>query len=330
MKCSACDVTCELECKGEEMRIGIVGFGTVGQALFEYYDGQTHGEERLVMRNGVEGLEMCRIQDHEVYTYDKRTDRPGELDHLNSECDVVFVCVNTPYAKEKRLSSRDGHHKVMEGQGLDCENVYDAVEALTGEKTVIIKSTVNPGTTDELQRLYPQHRIFFVPEFLSEATAAEDYANPRRAHVIGVPDGLPLESIMGQQFVTLLPQWRFISNSRIFPARQAELLKLSTNAFYALKVTFANQLYDIGATQEMLDALGADPWIGGEHFTIDHKKYRGYGGACLVKDTRALADVNTSDDCMLLDHANDYNAALLVSQGVDIAGFLGVKDESNA
>ena len=230
------------------MKIGIIGCGVVGRALRSFYE-----------------------TTHEVYTYDVAWDAPEYMGRLDAECEVVFVAVGTPSAK-------DG--------SLDCSSVYDAVSKLSGAKTVILKSTVMPGTTDNLQAKYPEHTFWFVPEFLSEATAAEDYANPRRPHVVGYTDlsddGFPPAS---SAVTALLPQTPGVKQ---IPARQAELLKLATNTFYALKVTYANMLYDIGMTQDTLYALGADNWIGGEHFQIDHKNHRGYSGACLPKDSDAL------------------------------------------
>lgn len=237
------------------MKIGIMGFGVVGRALFSYYRTK-----------------------HEVWHYDIATDTQAELDALNRNADVVFICVGTPYAGE--------------GKGLDTSDVYAAVDSLTGSKTVIIKSTVNPGTTDDIQAKHPEHRVFFVPEFLSEDTAADDYANPRRPHIIGCTEASwPSAECPVSPY---LPHYSIVDSDgclrRIvyLPARQAELLKLATNAFYAMKVTFANQMYDLGMTQETLDALAEDPWIVASHFKIEHKGDRGYGGKCLPKDTNAL------------------------------------------
>ncbi len=238
------------------MKIGIIGLSVVGNAMYVYYE-----------------------REHEVYAYDVLPERSRcSLDELNSNAEVVFIAVPTPYS----------------GDGLDCSAVYDAVSRLTGKKTIIIKSTVMPGTTDDLQEKYPQHRFFFVPEFLSEATAVTDYANPRREHVVGVvhKDWWEAERCGARygwnDLIDLLMPGKL--RSRYMPAKQAELLKLATNAFYALKVIFANMLYDIGMTQETLDALAADPWIAPSHFQVMHKGYRGFGGAGLVKDTYALCD----------------------------------------
>lgn len=265
------------------MNIGIVGLGIVGSALRRYYHEQGHA----------------------VYGYDIKDETAAGLGILNAECSVVFVCVGTRLDRETGL--------------LDCSQVDTAIGELTGEKTVIIKSTVMPGTTDAMQAKYPQHRIFFVPEFLSEATAYEDYANPRRPHVVGYTE--QSHSACDAMF-DLLPICKF--GLHCLRARQAELLKLATNAFYALKVTFAQQLHDIGMTQEAIDALAADPWIVASHFDLDHKNYRGFGGPCLVKDSTALASYGNDQGVFgsLVATANQYNRKLLAQQGRSINEWL--------
>lgn len=273
------------------MTIGIIGMGVVGKAVYDYY------------RDG-----------HEIWTYDISTDTDADLLALNRNSEIVFVAVPTPYSGE--------------GTGLDCTAVYDAVSKLTGCKTVIIKSTVNPGTTDKLQQKYEQHRFFYVPEFLSEDTAAEDYAWPNRSHVIGVPDGFyPAVNTCIEKILTLLPNVDVIGYTLVL-ARQAELLKLATNAFYAMKVTFVNQLYDIGMTQEAIDAWADNPWIGKQHTQVHHKNFRGYSGKCLPKDTMALADFARAWHPFrsLMGCTHRCNSQRLAMQGINWRDFAGCKN----
>jgi UDPglucose 6-dehydrogenase len=269
------------------VNIGILGVGIVGGALKRYY------EER----------------GDTVFAWDKRdTGNDQALESVRKVAEVVFICVGTPYNRETGL--------------LDCGNVFDAVESL-GERgrTVVIKSTVMPGTTDALQERYPQHQFFFVPEFLSELTAYEDYANPRRPHVVGYTGQTPTDEAW-RMVGPLLPGYDM--PTVYIEAKQAELLKLATNSFYALKVAFANQMHDIGMTQEALDALARDPWIAESHFTVEHKSYRGFAGPCLAKDPRAL--VNYGHDKRVFGGvvaaACVYNDELLKRQGRSIDEWL--------
>jgi UDP-glucose 6-dehydrogenase len=80
---------------------------------------------------------------------------------------------------------------------------------------------------------------------------------------------------------------------RVLPVRAAELIKYFANVFYATTVSFVNQTYDLcqelGIDYELVrDAAAADPMMSSSHLEVWHRGYRGYGGKCLPKDTRAL------------------------------------------
>lgn len=62
---------------------------------------------------------------------------------------------------------------------IDLDPLRDAMRAIPGEKIVAIRSTVPIGTTDAIQDENPHHRVYFVPEFLTEATADADTRHPR-------------------------------------------------------------------------------------------------------------------------------------------------------
>jgi UDPglucose 6-dehydrogenase len=285
------------------LNIGIMGFGVVGRALYNYY-----------------------CTSHTVWTYDIKDDSEADLLALNRNADVVFICVSTPYSGD--------------GKGLDCSQVYKAVDALTGSKKVIIKSTVMPGTTDAIAVLHPEHELYFIPEFLCEDCASEDYANPRRTHVVGsvkelgvfkkltICELLSPSSFMFEDGISDIElHKRIFDTCNFLPAKQAELLKLATNTFYALKVTYANLLYDAGMSQEAITALGNDPWIGNSHFNVNHKGYRGFGGKCLVKDSLALESYINLKPLIpnIVNEMNNANYMLLKSQGIDPQEFFNMQ-----
>jgi len=94
----------------------------------------------------------------------------------------------------------------------------------------------------------------------------------------------------------LLPPAPF---SKIIPAAEAEMVKYFGNTFLAVRVIFANQMFDLcqklGLDYTLVkEAAGADPRIGPSHFNVDQDGYRGYGKKCLPKDTRALIQLADS------------------------------------
>ena len=220
--------------------------------------------------------------------------------------DIIFIAVPTPY--------------YLDGTGFDDSFLKAALShvPVTG-KTVVLKSTILPGTTERLQSEYPMHRILINPEFLTESRVDADMQRPQRQLL-----GTTAQSRdMAQEVMDLLPRAPF---ERIMSATAAEMAKCVTNSFYALKVAYANQLFDLcqknGVDYEDLKVcIQAEPWMGGEmHWEVIHKGYRGYGGKCLPKDVRMFvqhADAHGTD-LSILKQAEAYNNDLIRSQGKDI------------
>ncbi|MEK9912915.1 MAG: hypothetical protein VW580_03230 [Flavobacteriaceae bacterium] len=101
----------------------------------------------------------------EMYIYD--IDPSRSLNDLESvhKCDYVFVCVPTPM-------HLDGSQ--------DLSYVEGVFEMATKKPVYIIKSTVLPGTTENLKKIYPNFNIIFSPEFLTERTAKLDMLTQSR------------------------------------------------------------------------------------------------------------------------------------------------------
>jgi len=262
----------------KDLKIGIVGVGMVGGALKKYFE----------------------KKNRKLFLYDKYKNI-GSFDEVN-QADVVFICVPTPFDKEK---------------GFDLSYVEEACDSIKGEKIVVIKSTVVPGTTEKLQKKYPQHRFLFNPEFLTELTAEQDMNYPDR-QIIGYTQ--KSYGIAGDilQILPLAPY------QKIMPATEAELVKYFGNTWFSIKVVFANQMYDLcqklGVDYDRVkEAAAADKRIGSSHLEVLHKGYRGYGGKCLPKDIRALIQFadKMGVDLKLHKVAEEINNQLMKQQGID-------------
>lgn len=266
-------------------RVGIMGLGMVGGATYRYF-------EKL------RGL----VPGETLLGYDPVKEGYDDLAPLQL-ADIVFVAVPTPY-----LTGEDG--KV----GFDLSYVRQAIAALEGEKVVVIKSTVLPGATDQLQDEFPQHKILFNPEFLTEVTADQDMSYPDR-QLIGTT---PKSYNVAADVMHLLPMAPF---ERVMPAKEAEMVKYFGNTWFAAKVVFANQIYDlcqaVGVDYDVVkEAAAADKRIGRSHLEVFHKGYRGYGGKCLPKDTRALIELGDrlGVEMALLKRVEDLNNALVAAR----------------
>ena len=259
-------------------KIGIMGVGMVGGALKKYYESEN-----------VKPLVYDKFKNY------------GSLEEVNA-ADVIFIAVPTPY-DEKTC-------------GFDLSYVRQAISEIKGEKIVVIKSTVLPGTTELLQKEFPQHKMMFNPEFLTEATALRDMFCPNR-QILGTTES---SANVGQEVMNLLPRAPF---EHVVPSKEAEMVKYFCNTLYALRVAFANQMYDLcgkmGIDYETVkECAKPEPMVGRSHLEIFHKGYRGYGGKCLPKDTRALIQLGnkTGIEMTLLRAAEAYNNALVAMQGV--------------
>ncbi|MCK4686606.1 MAG: UDP-glucose/GDP-mannose dehydrogenase family protein [Candidatus Lokiarchaeota archaeon] len=263
--------------------LGIIGTGMVGGAMQNYF------------------LNKKSIT---LYTYDKGKNE-GNIGDIDEYADVVFICVPTPWDEETKH--------------FDTNIVEEVISNFIDNKVFVIKSTVSLGTTRELQKKYPQHKILFNPEFLTEVTADQDMQFPDR-QIIGYASDEGFR-ICGD-IMNILPLAPF---EKIVPVEQAEAVKLFGNSWFAVKVALMNQFYDTynkltegerGSFQEVADMMAQDKRIGRTHLRIMHKGYRGYGGKCLPKDTRCVIE-QSEGLASILEVAEKYNNALIKQQELE-------------
>jgi len=269
--------------KINEITIGIMGVGMVGGALKDYFE------------------KKGKVVGRDLFLYDPFKGF-NSLEELN-KADVIFICVPTPYLK-------DGH-------GFDLSYIEDAFSKITGEKVVVIKSTVLPGTTGKFQKKYPQHKVLFNPEFLTELTAEQDMTYPDRQII-----GYTQQSFnVAKTILMLLPLAPY---EKIMPSTEAEMVKYFGNNWFAVKVAFANQMYAMAQKlgidySNIMEAASADKRIGSSHLTTPHKGYFGYGGKCLVKDIRAFIQFGDSlgIDLKLHKATEEINNDLMKQQNIE-------------
>lgn len=218
-----------------------------------------------------------------LYLYFKENDfKVYGYDLINSkntleaclEADIIFLCLPTPYC--------EGKH------GYDLTAIKDTIKLIPDGKIVVIKSTVLPGTTDQLQEDYPNLKLIFCPEFLTERTAWEDTIKPDTSII-----GFTKQSYKyTRDILNILPEAR---SEYIMPAKEAEMVKIARNNYFVSKIVFMNALYDLcdasGINYETVKkALAADRRIRRSHMEIFHQGGRGGGGTCFTKDSPAFRD----------------------------------------
>ena len=194
--------------------------------------------------------------------------------------DVVFVSVPTPMGESGNIDDSIVLSVVQQLLATDCP-------------LIALKSTVTPKVIEKLWDLPgAEHRMVYAPEFLTERNAREDLVTAPY-HVFGGDETL-VQRLIGY--------FEDFSSCNLAKAAihtmtpiEASLVKYSINSFLAIKVTYFNELFDVaekaGARYTKLaKAIGSDPRIGMSHTHVPgFDGLRGFGGACLPKDTAAIA-----------------------------------------
>ena len=243
--------------------IGIVGNGFVGSAV----------------RYGFSPNVGC---DAEVRVYDKNPNKSTHtLEEVIIESDIIFLSVPTP-------SNQDGTMNVdiVDSVLNDIDTMNSTMVDEVG--IILLRSTVTPGTTSNLQKKYPNLRIVFNPEFLTERSANFDFINQSRFILGGSSDDV-IE-------VSELFRERFGSSLSIIETNYetAELIKYMTNTFFATKISFLNDMKLLADKcgviwEDALEGFVRDGREGHSHLNVPgHDGKFGFGGSCFPKDIQAL------------------------------------------
>ena len=161
------------------------------------------------------------------------------------------------------------------------------INKFTNEQQItVIKSTVVPGTTKDLDDLCTSS-VIFSPEFLTEKNHIEDYKNQSRIIFGGNRESTQKLSNLFKGF---FPSSKIISTD----ATTAEMVKYFANCFLAVKVSFSNEMKQLCDQlsidhKEIIDYVVEDKRIGKTHFTVPGPdKKLGFGGSCFPKDVNAM------------------------------------------
>ncbi|MEA3343105.1 MAG: UDP-glucose/GDP-mannose dehydrogenase family protein [archaeon] len=205
------------------------------------------------------------------------------IEEAVTQTDLTFIAVGTPSNKDGSINL-----KYIEAVSKDIGNILKNKESY---HLIIVKSTVVPGTTEDVvgtiieqasgKKRGQDFGLAMSPEFLREGKAMHDYLNPDRI-VIGAHDKKSADIL----FELNKPLTGNIITTDI---KTAEMIKYTSNAFLAAKISFTNEIGNICKklnidVYDVMKGVGADFRIS-QYFL---NAGCGFGGSCFPKDVKAL------------------------------------------
>jgi len=272
------------------MRISVIGTGYVGSVTGACFAEMGHqitfvGRDKKkldAIRSGKSPIFEPHLEDL-LKKNRKRISTTTDLSDAVTNSEITFVCVGTPPKK-------NGSSDLSQVETVS-ETIGECLRSDDSRHTIIVKSTVLPGTTETIvipvlerisgKKVFTDFGIGSNPEFLKEGTAVYDFFHTDRV-VIGTNDPMTKQILEDLYRPLKVP----IFSTTI---RTSEMIKFASNAFLATKISFANEIgnlcKELGIdSYDVFEGVGLDTRINPKFF----RSGIGFGGSCFPKDVKAL------------------------------------------
>jgi UDPglucose 6-dehydrogenase len=216
----------------------------------------------------------------ELFGYDKFKD--GGIGSINDafSCNIVFLALPTPFNEEKLSYETSAINECCEI--LSANNYSGAL---------VIKSTVEPETTNKLSNKFPNLHFIHNPEFLTAKTAYEDFHNQK--HIV-LGKSINCSDYNFELVQSFYKTYYPDAEISLCTSLESESMKIFCNSFYAVKVQFFTELYLLTQSngsnyKTIVELMLKNKWINPMHTVVPGPDGSiSYGGLCFPKDTNAL------------------------------------------